>query len=135
MSILAFHPPHLKSIPQGVHVILHPADAMPGRDAIVAALPRTEQDTPQLHYDTLWIGGGHGDVDNHGAPTQFNGCCDVAMFQRFIADLVAIGIRTPALIVDTCFRWPRCRNWPHCSPSTACSPAGRASATAVASNR
>ncbi|MGV7194682.1 hypothetical protein [Xanthomonas axonopodis] len=103
MSILAFHPPHLKSIPQGVHVIQHPADTLPGRDAIVAALPRAAQDTPQLQYDTVWMGGGHGNVDNRGAPTQFNGCRDVAVFQRFIEDLVAIGIRTPALIVDTCF--------------------------------
>ncbi|MBV6864419.1 hypothetical protein [Xanthomonas euvesicatoria] len=43
MSILAFQPQHLKSIPQGVHVIRHPAGTLPDRDAIVAALPRTEQ--------------------------------------------------------------------------------------------
>ncbi|WP_045758698.1 hypothetical protein [Xanthomonas albilineans] len=104
MSILAFHPPHLAHhFPQGVHAIEHPADTFPDRAQIVAALPRTDQGEVQLHYDALWIGGGHGDVDDQGAPTQFNGCRNVAVFQRFIADLVDIGIRTPALIVDTCF--------------------------------
>ncbi len=103
MSILAFQPQHLKSIPQGVHVIRHPAGTLPDRDAIVAALPRTEQGTPQLHYDTLWIGGGHGDVDNQGAPTKLNDCTGVEKVTSFIEDLVTIGIRTPALIVDSCF--------------------------------
>lgn len=103
MSILAFQPQHLKSIPQGVHVIRHPAGTLPDRDAIFAALPRTEQGTPQLHYDTLWIGGGHGDVDNQGAPTKLNDCTGVEKVTSFIEDSVTIGIRTPALIVDSCF--------------------------------
>ncbi|UOT00494.1 hypothetical protein LZZ50_09305 [Xanthomonas arboricola] len=103
MSILAFQPQHLKSIPQGVHVIRHTAGTLPDRDAIVAALPRTEQGTPQLHYDTLWIGGGHGNVDNQGAPIQLNDCTGVEEVTSFIEDLVTIGIRTPALIVDSCF--------------------------------
>ncbi|OQP77462.1 hypothetical protein FLG15_06830 [Xanthomonas phaseoli pv. dieffenbachiae] len=103
MSILAFQPEYLKSIPQGVHVIRHPAGTLPDRDAIVAALPRTGQGTPQLHYDTLWIGGGHGDVDNQGAPTKLNDCTGVEKVTSFIEDLVTIGIRTPALIVDSCF--------------------------------
>ncbi|TQU26953.1 hypothetical protein DB806_23335 [Xanthomonas perforans] len=66
-------------------------------------MPRTEQGTPQLHYDTLWIGGGHGDVDNQGAPTKLNDCTGVEKVTSFIEDLVTIGIRTPALIVDSCF--------------------------------
>ncbi|MBO9881044.1 hypothetical protein J7357_06490 [Xanthomonas sp. D-109] len=66
-------------------------------------MPRTEQGPPQLQYDMVWIGGGHGDVDGKGIPRQFNGCDKADVFQGFIADLVAIGIRTPALVVDTCF--------------------------------
>ncbi len=114
MSILAFHPPHLANhVPQGVHSIVHPDDTLPDHARIVAALPRTKDGAPQLHYDTIWIGGGHGDVDGNGVPRQFNGCRDVAVFQRFIADLVAIGLRTPALIVDTCFSLA---SLPHLAP-------------------
>ena len=54
-------------------------------------------------YDVIWIGGSHGDIDQNGKPTQFNGCTNRKTYEAFLKDLRDVGIKADYIIADFCF--------------------------------